>query len=773
METKDSLFWADQLADEVIERANREKKMVSIRSGQTPSGGKHIGNLNDPVRAYFVYKSAIEKGVKARFVNTSDDRDPLKDVPARIADLDGNWFSSDKFPELKKHLGKPLVRVPDPFGCCKSYADHFAKMWSTGLYLLGIKPEEHTNDGWYKEGKFDPYIKKVFEKIKLSGELCNKYQESKSKDYIPFDAICPNCGVLANISGFDLKSKKVQFTCGGKSIKKKKSEGCGFTGEVPWSEGKLQWRFEWPAQWGICETNFEPFGKDHYEGSWKSGQEIARSVFEFEPPIPFVYEFFLVNGQKMSASKGNVYIVQDMLKIIEPEAFLYFYTKRPGRQRDLDLKNIHLLIEDFEKIERLYFGAEKIENEKEADSLKRSYFMSQHSIPKTIPTRIPYSFASLISQYYTDNKKILGLLQDLNMLKNDHTKHDESTSIKRIELARNWVNTYAAPEAKIVLKESISDEVRQQLSENQMGALKELDSSLNTEMKEEELHNMFWKISEKNGLSAPEFFKAIYLVLLGKERGPKLAPFILTVGQGKIADILKKLDSSEIKVKNKIDVRFEDAGNSGLIVGHLVIEGLENKKNRNSPLEREVSILEKEIKENSNRFLQSATIKAYQGFIDSTKSIIQSKDVGPKILVDIILKSGHLPKISRIVDCMNIVSVRTGLTFSTWDKDKIKGDIVYKHSKGGEKYWPFGGGEEVKLLPAELAGFDDEKVLCLVRYRDSKYAPVTLDTKNIVIHIQGVNGIPKNEIESALNQIEKLILETVGGKVVEKSIYQN
>ena len=220
-----SLFWADQLADQVIERSKKEGKIVSIRSGQTPSGGKHIGNLNDPVRAYFVYKSVLEKGVKARFVNTSDDRDPLKDVPSRMADLDGNWFSSEKFPELKKHLGKPLVRVPDPFGCCKSYAEHFASLWSQGLYLLGIRPEEHTNDQWYKQGKFDPYIKMVFERIELAGELCNKYQESKSKDYIPFDAICPNCGVLANISSFDLKTKKVTFTCGGKSIKKKKSEG--------------------------------------------------------------------------------------------------------------------------------------------------------------------------------------------------------------------------------------------------------------------------------------------------------------------------------------------------------------------------------------------------------------------------------------------------------------------------------------------------------------------------------------------------------------------
>ena len=42
----------------------------------------------------------------------------------------------------------------------------------------------------------------------------------------------------------------------------------------------MQWRFEWPAQWAIEKTTFEPMGKDHWEGSWKSGEVIAREIFE-------------------------------------------------------------------------------------------------------------------------------------------------------------------------------------------------------------------------------------------------------------------------------------------------------------------------------------------------------------------------------------------------------------------------------------------------------------------------------------------------------------
>ena len=218
-----------------------------------------------------------------------------------------------------------------------------------------------------------------------------------------------------------------------------------------------------------------------------------------------------------------------------------------------------------------------------------------------------------------------------------------------------------------------------------------------------------------------------------------------------------------------MDITIEQNAKNPVIVGHLIIENIENKKNRNSRMDRLASELQREVKENPNKFLETNNLKAYKKFINSSNSAIESKEPGPEILINLIIKNGYLPTISRVVDCMNIVSIRTGLTFSIWNKDKIKGNIIYKLSDGGEKYWPFMGGE-VKLLNNELIAVDDEKVLCLVRYRDSKYAPVTLDTKNIIVHIQGVNGISKENIEIALDEIEKLLLENVNGKMAERKI---
>src|SRR3989344_3816409 len=242
----EELFWADQLARQIVARTKTEKRIANIKCQQTPSGGKHIGNINDVIRAYFPYKALLEMGEKCTFVHTTDDRDPLKDIPYKLADLKGNWHLAKDLMDMKPYLGKPLCRIPDPFSCCKSWSVHFTKLWVRGLHAIGMKPKIVSNDDYYKQGKFDPYIKMVFEKIKRVGEIVAQFQETKGENYLPFDAICPNCGVLTNISSFDVKKKTVSFTCGGKAIKKNRAEGCGYEGTVPWSEGKLQWRFEWP-----------------------------------------------------------------------------------------------------------------------------------------------------------------------------------------------------------------------------------------------------------------------------------------------------------------------------------------------------------------------------------------------------------------------------------------------------------------------------------------------------------------------------------------------
>ncbi len=549
------MFWADQLANQTVVRVEKEfaegknkEKILTIRCGQTPSGGKHIGNLNDVIRAYFVYKSVKEKiankewNGNVKFIHTSDDRDPLKDIPTRIMDLDSRWHETKNL-DLEKFLGMPLCRVPDPFGCCPSWSEHFTKVWVEGIKAIGIEDMEiYYNDNLYKQGKFEPYIKTIFENREKVGEIVTKFQQTKHENYIPFDAICPNCGRLANIDGFDLNNRTVKFKCGGKEIKKKKTEGCGYEGEAGIAEGKLQWRYEWPAQWGIFNTTYEPFGKDHFEGSWKSGQVIAREIYNIEPPIPFVYEFFLVNGEKMSASKGNVYVTQDILKILEPEVLLYFYTKKPEKQRDLSLAEIFRLVDEFDTVEKIYYGVEEGRTEHETEDAKRMYDISTNKKFSVPPKRLPYVFASTLAQIY--GEKATEKVKEMNK-KAGQILYDEDMAKIRLEKAGNWADLYIPETERIRI---IDDEEAQKIELGLDDKVKELLNKF-AEMSTQNLSGKeitirigeLIKVSGDKELSV-KFYKACYMMLFGKEKGPKLAGFIDTLDK---EFIIKRFKSGE------------------------------------------------------------------------------------------------------------------------------------------------------------------------------------------------------------------------------------
>ena len=140
-------FWADSIADEVIERYGKEDTIV-VKCAASPSGGKHIGNLNDILRGYFIKESLESMGCKVRHVHTSDDRDPLRKIPERMPDRDGRWhqLTEKELKDLGQYVGIPYVNVPDPFGCCKSWAEHFTRVWLDGADMLGVKVEDFSND---------------------------------------------------------------------------------------------------------------------------------------------------------------------------------------------------------------------------------------------------------------------------------------------------------------------------------------------------------------------------------------------------------------------------------------------------------------------------------------------------------------------------------------------------------------------------------------------------------------------------------------------------
>ena len=89
-------------------------------------------------------------------------------------------------------------------------------------------------------------------------------------------------------------------------------------------------------------------------------------------------------------------------------------------------------------------------------------------------------------------------------------------------------------------------EIQEKIQVNLKGldkkAMIELRKSLEAnKFNEDSLYEEFYNISKKIGIDTKQFFKDVYMILINKEKGPRLAGFIITLGQDKVIKLLKQI----------------------------------------------------------------------------------------------------------------------------------------------------------------------------------------------------------------------------------------
>lgn len=531
-------FWAKKVAREAIEFAEKHNhSIVTVRSGASPSGPKHIGNMNDQVRGEFIRKSVESYGKKARLVLTSDDMDPLRTIPARMQVDAERWVEVDERIRrmLEPEVGKPVSRIEDPFGCHNSYAEHFTDLMMDGLKKISVYPELYYVSKLYSEGAYDDFIIETLRKRNEIVNVLSKYQRNIQSNYVAFTPICEKCGKLTTkVINIDLEKKEVEYECTGRVLHGKyEVRGCGYIGKTSIRNGKLPWRIEWVADWKIFNTDAEPFGKEHFEGSWKSGKELAKKIYNFDPPVPLVYEFFLIDGEKMSSRKGNVYTIQDMLKIVEPEVVRYMYVKKPLVQRDIAIKKIYQLVDEFDEIERLAYEGEG-ERREEA---KNYYWYCVGELKGRKPFRLPYKLAATIVQFYPPEVAFERLVKS-KMIPEEISEEEKRKCILRMKLARNWIDMFHQKIMKSI------DEIKEYYIEDEkiFEAFKEVYNVYKErEMNGDELQALLYEVAKKRGIKASEFFKHGYLMFLGEDHGPRLGNFLASLDKEYVLKVMEKI----------------------------------------------------------------------------------------------------------------------------------------------------------------------------------------------------------------------------------------
>ena len=533
-------LWAEDVADE-IETRDPEDPVV-IKGAVSPSGIPHIGHLNEIVRGYFVAEVLRERGHEVRQMFTTDDRDALRKLPRRLATADWEIVELGDVDAgaLGRNLGVPYTDIPDPFGDCHdSYGDHFTALLADSAEMVDVPIEIISTTDLYESGAFDDVVREVLSKADQSREVLGRHQDGVDGSYVPFMPNCAACGkqLTTEVQGVDLEAGTVSYVCVGGEAASRPLEGCDHEGEATLREGKLPWRFEWPGGWKTLGVDFEPFGKDHAEGSWPSGTEISREILETEPPVPMTYEWFTLNGEVLSSSGGNVITVAELLELLEPEVLRYFFLKKPNRQRDLDLERIDQLVDEFDRFEATYLG-DVDASEQEQRFADRAYpFVVDETPEKRV--RLPYTFAAVLGM--TDDRSLrLGMARREGHIPSGAPEAEVDAAMERIERARNWAK-HADNEYNYRLQETLPDvdfepdvetaleELATFVAETGREGENDPNETVQGDTEDdlgEQIQGEIYETARRHDVDVGEFFAAGYRLFFGKDQGPRLGPFL-------------------------------------------------------------------------------------------------------------------------------------------------------------------------------------------------------------------------------------------------------
>jgi len=527
-------FWAEAIADE-IEHGEPDDPIV-IKGGVSPSGVAHLGNVNEIMRGYFVAEVLRDRGHAVRQVFTSDDRDPLRKLPRKLADSDGQIVGLGEVDAgaLGRNLGKPYTDIPDPFGKADSYAAHFAALLEADAERLGVDIEMFSNTDLYVEGTFDPVVERVLREVDTARDVLAEYQAKAGDDYVPFNPICSECGKLTEtVTSVDLDAETVDYVCTDMEVGDETIEGCGHDGTATFREGKLPWRFEWPGQWQVLDVDFEPFGKDHAEGSWPSGVDIAETVLGIEPPEPMVYEWFTLNGETLSSSAGNIVTVPELLELLEPEVIRYFFALHPRKARDLDLSQLDQLVDDFDRFEAASYGA--VDDESVTAFAEAAYPHTVDEVADEQPTRLPYTFAAVLGMV-DDPALREKLARDEGHIPADADEATVEAALARVERARNWAeridNAYNY-RLQADLPETEFDDTT-------VDALDALAAIVADGADGETIQAAIYDTAREHDIEPGDLFEAGYRLFFDETQGPRLGEFLGDLEQEFVVDRLRR-----------------------------------------------------------------------------------------------------------------------------------------------------------------------------------------------------------------------------------------
>jgi len=444
--------------------------------------------------------------------------DPLRRVPANI-DLISE--------EYEQYIGHPLAYIPGPDSNgnpdlnCGSYAEFFLKPFLDALKEIGVDPEVVMNHQTYESGAF---ADKIHSAIEHREEIRRVIEEVSGRevpdDWYPYNPLGSD-GSLDGVRVTGYERPYVHWV---------DRHGVEGKSDIRTAEGKMPWRVDWAAKWGIHGITCEPAGKDHGAagGSYDTGIPICEMLGS-EPPHKMVYEWIQLKGMgPMSSSSGLTVGPMDALALVPPEIMRYVIARsKVGRHIDFDTgPALFTTADEYERLVANPPGGsdedlsrrQQVARDTQLGSLRLSQ-IKRGTDPTDSVAGVSFRHLSMLAQIKSSDDDIW---ESLRM--SEHLEGEPGSSLSgRLRRMRNWVDGVHFPDAaRIEIRSSISDGVRDNLTEEQVGFLSALSERLtDCPWTDDAIGSCIRSVAAETSIGGRDAYMALYWAILGKNHGPK------------------------------------------------------------------------------------------------------------------------------------------------------------------------------------------------------------------------------------------------------------
>ena len=522
-----SSAWPFEQAKAIVARLKKSPKdEVLFETGYGPSGLPHIGTFGEVARTSMVrhaFRVLTDDKIKTRLLAFSDDMDGLRKVPDNVPNKE----------LLEKNLGKPLTRVPDPFGTHESFGAHNNARLRAFLDAFGFDYEFASSTDYYTSGRFDAALLRMLERLDAVMKIMlPSLREERAASYSPFLPICPRTGQVLYVPIVDHDAKAGTISYDDPETKER------VTLPVTGGHCKLQWKPDWAMRWYALGVDYEMAGKDLIDSVKLSGKICA--ALGGTPPEGFNYELFLdEHGQKISKSKGNGLTIDEWLRYASPESLALFMYREPKAAKRLYFDVIPRNVDDYQQF------IEGYPKQETKQRLANPVWHIHSGNPPQVDMPVTFQMLlTLVSSSNAENAETLwGFIGRYRpgVTPQTHPKLDAMVSY-----AINYYRDFVAPTKKF---REPTDSERAALQD-----LRDALSNMEAGASAEDIQNVVYEIGRREPFLDPvkkgkdgrpgvslDWFNMLYQVLLGQEKGPRFGSFVAVYG---VANAIAMIDGA-------------------------------------------------------------------------------------------------------------------------------------------------------------------------------------------------------------------------------------